>query len=193
MPISFWILVALTFIFTYVNGFHDGCNVVATLIASRSMRPYPALAWAAVVEVLSPFAILAIGSSVSDTIKKIVAESFYTNPEAKSIALAFITAGILAAILWNLVTWLLAIPASSSHALIGGVVGAGLAAFGSSAISWNYFWDEGRSDDLRHPDRQLYCRVSDFYSAALSHPKRQFARAYLLYLCTVVQHELSGV
>ena len=66
MPITFWILVALTFIFTYVNGFHDGCNVVATLIASRSMRPYPALAWAAVVEVLSPFAILAIGSSVSE-------------------------------------------------------------------------------------------------------------------------------
>lgn len=140
MPISFWILVALTFIFTYVNGFHDGCNVVATLIASRSMRPYPALAWAAVVEVLSPFAILALGSSVSDTIKKIVAESFYTNPEAKSIALAFITAGILAAILWNIVTWLLAIPASSSHALIGGVVGAGIAAFGSGAISWSYFW-----------------------------------------------------
>ncbi len=101
---------------------------------------YPALAWAAVVEVLSPFAILAIGSSVSDTIKKIVAESCYTNPEAKSVALAFITAGIVAAILWNLTTWLLAIPASSSHALIGGVVGAGIAAFGTSAISWNYFW-----------------------------------------------------
>ena len=69
MPVSFWILVLLTFAFTYVNGFHDGCNVVATLIASRSMRPYPALAWAAVVEVLSPFAILILGSSVSDTIK----------------------------------------------------------------------------------------------------------------------------
>ncbi|HWQ07444.1 MAG TPA: inorganic phosphate transporter [Feifaniaceae bacterium] len=140
MPISFWILVALTFIFTYVNGFHDGCNVVATLIASRSMRPYPALAWAAVVEVLSPFAILILGSSVSDTIKKLVAVSYYTDPNTKNIALAFITAGILAAIIWNLVTWLYAIPASSSHALIGGVVGAGLAAFSSQAISWSYFW-----------------------------------------------------
>ena len=53
MSFSFWILVALTFAFTYVNGFHDGCNVVATLIASRAMKPYPALALAAVVEVLS--------------------------------------------------------------------------------------------------------------------------------------------
>jgi PiT family inorganic phosphate transporter len=140
MQASFWILVLLTFAFTYVNGFHDGCNVVATLIASRAMKPYPALAWAASVELLSPFAVLAIGSSVSDTIKKLVAESCYTNPAAKNIALAFITAGILAAILWNLTTWLYGIPASSSHALIGGVIGAGVAAFSSSAISWNYFW-----------------------------------------------------
>lgn len=140
MQITFWILVVLTFGFTYVNGFHDGCNVVATLIASRSMKPYPALAWAAIVEVLSPFAVLAIGSSVSNTIKKLVAESCYSNPAATSIALAFISAGILAAIIWNLTTWLYAIPASSSHALIGGVIGAGIAAYGTNAIAWNYFW-----------------------------------------------------
>ncbi len=54
--------------------------------------------------------------------------------------MAFITAGILAAIVWNIVTWHYAIPSSSSHALIGGVVGAGIAAFGAAAISWNYVW-----------------------------------------------------
>ena len=140
MHFSFWILVLLTFIFTYVNGFHDGCNVVATLIASRSMRPYPALVWAAIVELISPFAILAIGSSVSDTIKKLVAESYYTEPQTQGVALAFITAGILAAIIWNIVTWAYAIPASSSHSLIGGVVGAGIAAFSTQAIAWDYFW-----------------------------------------------------
>ena len=140
MAPSFWILTAMVFVFTYVNGFHDGCNVVATLIASRAMKPHPALAWAAVVEVLSPFAMLIVGSSVSDTIKKLVGESFYTDPGARSTALAFITAGILAAILWNITTWRFGIPASSSHALIGGVVGAGLAAFGAKAISWGYFW-----------------------------------------------------
>lgn len=137
---SFWVLTALIFVFTYVNGFHDGCNVVATLIASRAMAPKPALAFAATVELLSPFAILIIGSSVSDTIKKLVSSTFYTDPNSRSVALAFITAGILAAILWNLTTWRFGIPASSSHALIGGVVGAGLAAFGTGAIAWNYFW-----------------------------------------------------
>ena len=140
MALSFWVLAALVFVFTYVNGFHDGCNVVATLIASRAMKPHPALAWAAVVEFLSPFAMLIVGSSVSDTIKKLVGESFYTDPLARSTALAFITAGILAAILWNITTWRFGIPASSSHALIGGVVGAGIAAFGAGSISWGYFW-----------------------------------------------------
>lgn len=137
---SFWILAVLVFVFTYVNGFHDGCNVVATLIASRAMKPQPALAWAAAVELLSPFAVLLIGSSVSDTIKKLVGEAFYTAPGARQAALAFITAGILAAILWNVTTWRFGIPASSSHALIGGVAGAGMAAFGTGAISWGYFW-----------------------------------------------------
>ena len=140
LGISFWVLTALIFVFTYVNGFHDGCNVVATLIASRAMQPHAALAWAAVVEFFSPFAVLVIGSSVSDTIKKLVGEVYYTSPDARSAALAFITAGILAAILWNVTTWLFGIPASSSHALIGGVVGAGIAAFGTGSISWGYFW-----------------------------------------------------
>ena len=138
--ISFILLTGMIFVFTYVNGFHDGCNVVATLIASRSMRPNPALAWAAVVEFLSPFAILVVGSSVSNTIQKLVGEAFYTDAGSRDTALAFITAGILAAILWNLTTWRFGIPASSSHALIGGVVGAGIAAFGTGAISWSYFW-----------------------------------------------------
>lgn len=139
-PLSFLVLTCLVFVFTYVNGFHDGCNVVATLIASRAMKPHPALAWAAVVEFLSPLAILVVGASVSGTIQKLVGESFYTAPGTKSTALAFITAGILAAIAWNLTTWKFGIPASSSHSLIGGVVGAGLAAFGSGAIAWDYFW-----------------------------------------------------
>lgn len=137
---SFCVLTCLVFVFTYVNGFHDGCNVVATLIASRAMKPHPALAWAAIVEFLSPLAILAVGASVSGTIQKLVGESFYTAPGTQGTALAFITAGILAAIAWNLTTWKFGIPASSSHSLIGGVVGAGLAAFGTGAIAWPYFW-----------------------------------------------------
>lgn len=137
---SFVILAGLVFVFTYVNGFHDGCNVVATLIASRAMKPKMALAWAAVVELLLPFLILVLGASVSDTIQNLVGETYYTGDGAEETALAFITGGILAAILWNLITWKFGIPASSSHSLIGGVVGAGLAAFGTGAIAWHYFW-----------------------------------------------------
>lgn len=102
---SFVILAGLVFVFTYVNGFHDGCNVVATLIASRAMKPKMALAWAAVVELLSPFLILVLGASVSDTIQNLVGETYYTGDGAEETALAFITGGILAAILWNLITW----------------------------------------------------------------------------------------
>lgn len=140
LSLVFWTLVVLILAFTYVNGFHDGCNVVATLIASRAMPPKPALAYAAVLEFLSPFAILVIGSSVSDTIAKLVHKSCYTNPELQKIALAFVSAGIIAAILWNITTWYFGLPASSSHALIGGVVGSGIGAFGINSISWNYFW-----------------------------------------------------
>lgn len=142
MNIIFWSLVILIFAFTYVNGFHDGCNVVATLIASRSMPPKPALAYAALIEFVSPFAVLIIGSSVSDTIAKLVQKSFYTNPEMQRTALAFVSAGIISAIIWNVTTWFFGLPASSSHALIGGVVGAGIAAFGINSISWNYLWSK---------------------------------------------------
>ena len=135
----FVLLTILVFCFTYVNGFRDGCNVVATLIASRAMKPTPALVFAAVVELLSPFTVLVIGSSVSDTIQKLVDASAYTAPESQTIGLLFLTAGIIAAIVWNLSTWFFAIPSSSSHALIGGVIGAGIMAFGWRTISWGYF------------------------------------------------------
>lgn len=134
--VTFWVLTVLIFCFTYVNGFHDGCNAVATLIASRAMSPHKALALAATVEFLTPLAVLAIGSSVADTMKTIVYESAYINPAVKHVALAFIAGGILAAITWNVSTWLLGLPASSSHALIGGVMGAGIAAFGVMEVNW---------------------------------------------------------
>lgn len=136
----FLLLILLVLGFTYINGFRDGCNVVATLIASRAMSPKPALAFAAVVELLSPFAVVLIGSNVSGTIRKLVAGGAYTVSAAQKVGLVFIAAGIIAAIIWNLVTWFFAIPSSSSHALIGGVVGAGIAAFGIHAIAWRYFW-----------------------------------------------------
>jgi PiT family inorganic phosphate transporter len=134
--VTFWVLTVVIFGFTYVNGFHDGCNAVATLIASRAMSPHKALALAATVEFLTPLAVLVIGSSVADTMKSIVYESAYIDPAVKHTALAFIAAGIIAAILWNVSTWLLGLHASSSHALVGGVMGAGAAAFGFMQVNW---------------------------------------------------------
>lgn len=135
--LTFWVLVAVIFCFTYVNGFHDGCNAVATLIASRAMSPHKALAFAAIIEFLSPFTVLLIGAGVAETMKSIVNESAYSDPALKSTALAFVTAGIVAAIVWNVFTWAFGIPASSSHALIGGVIGSGMAAFGINQIGWH--------------------------------------------------------
>lgn len=137
--ITFWVLTVIIFCFTYVNGFHDGCNAVATLIASRAMSPKKALAFAAAIEFITPFSVLLIGGSVAETMKSIVNEAAYTNPAAKDTALAFITAGIVAAITWNIATWAFGIPASSSHALIGGVIGSGMAAFGVTQIGWQNF------------------------------------------------------
>jgi len=134
--ITFWVLTVLILCFTYANGFNDGCNAVATLIASRAMSPKKALALSAIVEFLTPFTTLLIGADVAHTIKNIINQSAYLNPASKSAALAFIAAGIIAAIVWNITNRVLGIPASSSHALIGGFVGAGIAAFGVMQVNW---------------------------------------------------------
>lgn len=134
--ITFLVLTIVILCFTYANGFNDGCNAVATLIASNAMSPRMALTLAATIELLTPLTTLLIGTSVMTTIKTIVYQSAYTNPAVKQTALAFIAAGIVAAIIWNSTTRFFGLPASSSHSLIGGVVGAGIAAFGIMQINW---------------------------------------------------------
>lgn len=141
MPLIFWILAVITYCFTLVNGFHDGCNSVATLIASRAMKPKAALFFAGTIELISPLTLLITGFGVSNTIQNMVKpDSYLNNPGVtQQKALIFIAAGIIAAITWNLITWVFGIPSSSSHALIGGVVGSGIAAFGFHCIIWANF------------------------------------------------------
>jgi PiT family inorganic phosphate transporter len=100
------------------------------------MSPHKALLLAAAVEFVAPFFTLVVGANVAATIKTIVYASAYSNPAVKHTALAFIAAGMLAAIIWNTTTHALGLPASSSHSLIGGVMGAGIAAFGFMQINW---------------------------------------------------------
>lgn len=108
------LLVVLALLFDFLNGFHDSANVVATLIASRAMTPRAALTIAALAEFVGP---LLFGVAVATTIGKEVADPAF-------VTIQVVMAALLSASLWNIATWFFGIPSSSSHALIGGIVGA---------------------------------------------------------------------
>ena len=124
MPFQLYIVIALALTFDFLNGVHDSSNIVATMIASRAFRPNMALGLTAVANFLGPFL---FGVAVATTIGDEVAESHALNLEV-------IIACLVGAIVWNILTWVLGIPSSSSHALIGGMVGAVLAGAGFGAI-----------------------------------------------------------
>jgi PiT family inorganic phosphate transporter len=117
-----FIITALAF--DFLNGFHDSANIVATMIASRAMGPRRALALSAVAHFVGPFL---FGVAVATTIGHDVVK-----PYANTTAV--VLAALLASIIWNLITWLLGIPSSSSHALVGGLVGATMIGYGPNAI-----------------------------------------------------------
>jgi PiT family inorganic phosphate transporter len=119
------LFISVALLFDFLNGFHDSANVVATTIASQAMAPRTALAMAALANLVGPFL---FGVAVATTIGSEV-----INEEAVTIPVAM--AALLSAIVWNLLTWLLGIPSSSSHALIGGFVGAAVAGYGFGVIN----------------------------------------------------------
>ena len=112
-PPTFWILLAAALVYGYMNGFHDSANVVATVIASRAIQPRVSLFLTAVAQAIAPFI---FGVAVANTIGKGLAA-----PEDLSVPV--VLSALVAAILWNLLTWWLGIPSSSSHALVGGLLG----------------------------------------------------------------------
>jgi PiT family inorganic phosphate transporter len=109
--------------FDFTNGFHDTANVVATSISTRAMAPRIAVAFAAVLNFVGAFISLEVAATVASDV---------VDPEAITTTVIF--AGLVGAICWNLVTWYFGLPSSSSHALIGGVVGATLVAAGADAV-----------------------------------------------------------
>jgi len=117
-----FITIALTF--DFLNGFHDSANIVATMIASRAMSPRRAMLLSATAHFAGPFL---FGVAVATTIGHEVVQ-----PHANKIPV--VMTALLAAIIWNLITWFLGLPSSSSHALIGGLVGATIVAYGIEAI-----------------------------------------------------------
>lgn len=122
------IVIALAIIFDYINGFHDAANSIATVVATKVLSPFLAVLWAAFFNFLAFFiAKYVIGEfGIANTVAKTVFSEFITLP--------VILSGLIAAIAWNLLTWRLGIPSSSSHTLIGGFAGAAIAASGFQAI-----------------------------------------------------------
>lgn len=114
MPPLLIVLIALAIIFDFLNGVHDSSNIVATMISSRAIRPQVALFMTAIAEFSGPFI---FGVAVANTIGHEIVAS-------ENLNMIVIIAALLSAIIWNVMTWLLGIPSSSSHALIGGIVGA---------------------------------------------------------------------
>ena len=122
IPMAFLLGSALAF--SFLNGFHSSGNIVATMISSRALSPRKAMLLAAVAECIGPFL---FGFAVATAIGSgIIA--------ANSVTLEVLLAGVLSALAWGIITWWLGLPSSSSHALIGGIVGAALFSSGERAI-----------------------------------------------------------
>ncbi|MGC2519613.1 MAG: inorganic phosphate transporter [Burkholderiales bacterium] len=124
------VLLAVALLFDFLNGFQDSANVVATLIASRAMSARGALMLAALANLVGPFL---FGVAVAETIGSGVA-----HPQA--ITIAVVLAALVAASLWDVATWYCGIPVSSSHALIGGIVGAAATGSGPAVIQVHGLW-----------------------------------------------------
>ena len=134
MDTVFILCVAAIFIvivFDYTNGFHDAANIVASIIASRAMTPVRAILIVATFEFLGP---LLGGTAVANTIGKFIT---LDGVEAAS-ALLILVCGLFGAIVWNLVTWWKGIPSSSSHALVGGLIGAVVVSVGADHVVWGF-------------------------------------------------------
>jgi len=117
------VITALAFDFT--NGFHDTANAMATSIASGALKPKAAVTLSAVLNLLGAF----LSTAVAGTIAKNLIDGHLVKPD-------LIFAGLVGGIVWNLLTWLLGIPSSSSHALVGGIIGAMIAAVGGHGVIW---------------------------------------------------------
>ena len=118
-----WIVVATALAFDFTNGFHDTANSVATSISTRAMSPRVAVALAAVLNFVGAFLSLEVAATIASGIV-----------DANLVTLPIVFSGLIGAIAWNLATWYFGLPSSSSHALIGGVVGAAFAAEGAAAV-----------------------------------------------------------
>lgn len=118
-------VVVVALIFDYTNGFHDAANAIASSVSTRALTPRVALAMAAVMNFVGAF----LGQKVAETVSEVI------SPPSGTHGLIIVMCGLLGAIAWNLATWFYGLPSSSTHALIGGLVGAALAA--GTYVQWS--------------------------------------------------------
>jgi len=123
------LIIVLALVFDYINGFHDAANSIATIVSTKVLTPFQAVVWAAVFNFAAFFIFKDHG--VANTIAKTVKPDVVSGREG----LVIVFSGLVAAISWNLLTWWFGIPSSSSHTLIGGFAGAGIAHAGFAAIN----------------------------------------------------------
>jgi PiT family inorganic phosphate transporter len=131
VDLTLWAVVAVALFFDFTNGFHDTANSIATSVSTRAMSPRSAVVMAAVLNFLGAFVSVAVAATIATGIV-----------DQETITLSIVLAGLVGAITWNLITWYLGLPSSSSHALIGGMVGSTAAANGFGAIKWDGLLDK---------------------------------------------------
>lgn len=124
------VIVALALLFDFINGFHDTANAIATSISTRALSPRVAIIMAATLNF--------VGAMVSSEVAKTVGGSI-ANPAKIENGVEVVIAALLAAIIWNLLTWYLSIPSSSSHTLLGALAGAVIAGAGMNGVNWSGF------------------------------------------------------
>jgi PiT family inorganic phosphate transporter len=120
-------LIGVALAFDFLNGLHDAANSIASIVSTRVLRPQYAVVWAAFFNFI---AFLVFGTHVAQTVGKGIVDADIINPSV-------IFAALIGAISWNILTWALGVPSSSSHALIGGLLGAGIAKAGIGAVVWS--------------------------------------------------------
>jgi PiT family inorganic phosphate transporter len=132
------LLIATALAFDFTNGFHDTGNAMATSIATGALRPKVAVTLAGVLNLVGAFLSVEVAATVTKDVLKIqdTKTGALLPAISTNLGLMIIFAGLIGGILWNLLTWLFGIPSSSSHALFGGLVGAGLAALGVTGVNW---------------------------------------------------------
>jgi PiT family inorganic phosphate transporter len=132
------LLIATALAFDFTNGFHDTGNAMATSIATGALKPKTAVLLAGILNLVGAFLSVEVAVTVTTSVLKVqdAKTGHLLSGIDASMGLTIIFSGLIGGILWNLLTWLFGIPSSSSHALFGGLIGAGIAALGMSGVNW---------------------------------------------------------